>query len=89
MKIFQVTSFSQFPKLFAPSACPNLESSNFDLGTKKVSFPEPVLFLPSVRATSALEETKTGTPKSWFRLNYACVKLFTQLTKRHPNGILS
>ena len=39
-------------------------------------------FCPADRATNALEESKTGTTKSWFRFNCACVKLFTHLTKR-------
>ena len=37
---------------------------------------------PAERATNALEESKIGTTKSWFRFNCACVKLFTHLTKR-------
>ena len=39
-------------------------------------------FCPADGATNALEESKTGTTKSWFRFNCACVKLFTHLTKR-------
>ena len=36
----------------------------------------------SSRVSVAVWWTKTGTRKSWFRINCACVKLFTYLTKR-------
>ena len=44
-------------------------------------------FCPADGATNALEESKTGTTKSWFRFNCACVKLFTHLTKRRSEMV--
>ena len=41
---------------------------------------------PGDRETDALEKSKTGTTKSWFRFNSACVKLSTHLTKRSFRG---
>ena len=43
-------------------------------------------FCPADEATTALEESKTGT---WFRFNCACVKLFTHLTKKSSQGKFS
>ena len=43
-------------------------------------------FCPTDEATTALEESKTGT---WFRFNCACVKLFTHLTKKSSQGKFS
>ena len=43
-------------------------------------------FCPADDATTALEESKTGT---WFRFNCACVKLFTHLTKKSSQGKFS
>ena len=40
-------------------------------------------FCPADEATTALEESKTGT---WFPFNCACVKLFTHLTKKSSRG---
>ena len=40
----------------------------------------------SSRVSVAVWWTKTGTRKSWFRINCACVKLFTYLTKRSCRG---
>ena len=43
-------------------------------------------FCRADEATTALEESKTGT---WFRFNCACVKLFTHLTKKSAQGKFS
>ena len=40
-----------------------------------ISFLEPALPLSSERETDALEKSKTGTTKSWFRFDCACVRL--------------
>ena len=41
---------------------------------------------PAEGAADALEESKSGSIKSWFRFHCACVKLFSHLTKRSSQG---
>ena len=61
----------------------------FVAGGGSISSSEPPYFCPVDLATDTLEESKTGTTKSWIRFNCARVILFAHLTKSSSQGKFS